>query len=74
MLLDKSIKVFQSEKRLYRKETKVNHRLHSKCQHAEGNLFNKDKNDVKLLYPLLHASFIEMNKKLSQYAKDYLQY
>ena len=62
--MNKSIKVFLSEKRLYGKETKVNHRLHSKCQLIEEILFSKDENDEKLLYPMLAAGATAMNKKL----------
>jgi len=53
-LMDKSIKAFLSEKRLYGKETKINHRLHLKCQIVQEKFFlNKDEIDDKMLSPLL---------------------
>ena len=72
IMMDKSTRVFPSERHLYGEEVKLNHRLHSKCQLIEECLFRRNENDEEFLFPLLAAGATEMHKKLCQYARNYL--
>ena len=70
--MNKNVKVFESEGRLYGNQKKTNHCPHLQCTLIEERLFQSDEWDECLLYPVLSAGTAEMNRKLSNYAKDHL--
>lgn len=70
--MDRSIQVFPSEKRLYGKDKKVNHRLHPGYEHIESVVFSCEETDKRQLYPLLASGTSKMNQKLSSYAQNQL--
>ena len=70
--MNKSYKVFPSEKCLYSTEISVNHRLHSKDAPVYACLFQPDDWDSTLLYPFLVAGAKRMKPKLVEYAKNQL--
>ena len=72
ILVDRCLKVFHSEERVYSSEKSVNHRLHTKYKPVEERIFKEDEWNSSLLFPLLAAGAAEMNNKLSTYAKDQL--
>ena len=70
--MDKDLKVFPSEERLYGTEKKLNHRLHPMYKPVEQRLFEQDEWDASLLYPLVAAGIAEMKEKLGTYAQNQL--
>lgn len=70
--LDRNLQVFPSEKRLYGKDKKVNHRLHPSYGSIEEVVFSCNETDGRLLHPLLCSGAAKMNAKLSSYAQNQL--
>ena len=71
-LLDGDYQVFRSERRLYGDDIRVNHRLHKNVKPAHKYLLKSEVSDKDLLYPLVASGAASMEKKLCEYAKDYL--
>ena len=60
-----------SEKRLYGNDN-LNHRLHKKSQPVHRRLLRSDEWDEDFLYPLVASGAAAMERKLCDYAADYL--
>ena len=69
---DRNVQVFLSEKRLYGKDKKVNHRLHPAYKPIEEVIFSSEETDECHLYPLLALGASKVNAKLSSYAQNQL--
>ena len=70
--MKKDHKVFESEKHLYGKDSKLNHRIREKSVPIYSRLFQDDEYDSTHLYPLLTAGCEKMKEKLCHYAKNQL--
>lgn len=70
VVFDPNYHVFQSEKRIYGSNAKVNHRLNSEAVYKE--LFNNIEVDCEFLTTLLSKGASKMKEKLSSYAQDQL--
>ena len=68
IVFEQNYHVFQSEKRIYGSDPKVNHRLNS--QEVYENLFNSIGVDCDFLTKLLINGASKMKEKLSSYAQD----
>ena len=71
-MINRNLEVFMSERRLYGKDKKVNHRLHPSYKVIEEVIFSRDETDERLLYPLLASGATSMKEKLSSYAQNQL--
>jgi hypothetical protein len=72
LAMDKNLRVFASEERLYGNEKCVNHRLHANYELIEMRVFCEDESDKSLLFPFLSCGSKSMNEKLSSYARAQL--
>ena len=72
VVMDKNLKVFRSEERLYGDKNVVNHRLHLKSQAVQNRLFSPDEWDNSLLHPLLTVGAAAMRETLCSYARNQL--
>ena len=70
--MDRNLQVFPSDKRLYGKDEKLNHRLHPSYVPVEEVVFSSSETDRHLLNPLLCLGAAKMNAKLSSYAQNQL--
>lgn len=69
MTMKTDLNVFASEERLYGKEKKVNHRLHTSYKVVEERIFSKEQSDET---PLLASGASAMKEKLTTYAQNQL--
>ena len=70
--MDRDLRVFASEGRLYGPDKKCNHRLHNHYEPIEQQIFTSEESDSSLLYPLLVTGAKAMKEKLSKYAHSML--
>ena len=71
--MNKDCQVFCSESNtLYGEDKNLNHRLHQKSMAIYGRLFQTDKDETSILYPLLTAGAAKMKGKLCAYAANQL--
>ncbi len=71
-ILEGTYQVFRSEKRLYGDDKNTNHRVHKNSKPVHERLLQSDEWDKSLLYPLVVSGAAAMEKKLCEYARDYL--
>ena len=71
-ILDGTYQVFRSEKSLYGDDKRTNHRVHDDSKPVHQRLLQSDEWDQSLIYPLVVSGTATMEKKLCDYARDYL--
>ena len=72
IIMDKTLQVFHSEKRLYESNSKTNHRAKEKSLLVHKCLFSSEDWDSELLFPYISSGAAFMKTKLSAYAANQL--
>ena len=72
LALDPSSQVFQSEERLYNRDSGQNHRTHTNYTAVRAKLYTENCFDEHLTIPLIKAAATEMGLKLKTYKADQL--